>query len=242
MVESSRSTGTGNTSKSLVTENVMAIIDNDALEEHAGDVIAALDARRKEAKAYREMTGSLPPWWEFGVALGTRVGRPARFTCPDALEDKAVDYFRLCAENNVVPSPNGLYAFLGFTQSWQLHTFVKRHPEFRDTHARIMSWLKIPLEYLLTEPGSNTSGVWKRLTNIPDGWEVDDDTSVVPLRYEYKDRRQQELVGLDATNLEVSLGDKSAAELFREMQAAGRRLAEERAGRKEEQGDVPDSN
>ena len=91
-----------------------------------------------------------------------------------------------------------------------------------------MSWLKIPLEYMLTEAGANTSGAWKRLTNIPDGWELDDDTNVVPMRYEYKDRRQQELIGLDATTLEVTMGDKNAAELFREMQAAGKKLAEAR--------------
>jgi hypothetical protein len=219
----------------------MAIIDNDVLEEHAGDVLAALDSRRKEAEAYRDMTGGLPPWWEFGVILGKRVGRPSRFSCPEEMEDRVVDYFRVCAENNVVPSPNGLYAHLGFTQSWQFHNFAKRRPEFRDVHARALSWLKIPLEYLLTETGSNTSGVWKRLTNIPDGWEIDDDTTVVPLRYEYKDRRQQELIGLDSSTLEVSLGDKSAAELFREMQAAGRRLAEERKAAKEESTDVPNS-
>ena len=218
----------------------MAILDDELLEEHGGDVLGALSERRKEARLYRDLTGSLPPWWEFGVSLGVpesqkRRGIPGRFSSPQQLEEAVIAYFLLCAENQVVPSPNGLYAALGFVHSWHFHNFVKRNPEFRPIHAKAMTWLKIPLEMALIEAGANVSGAWKRLTNIPDGWELDDDTTVVPLRYEYKDRRQQEVVGLDMTALDVTLNDKSAAELFREMQAAGRKLVEER-GKKEQGG------
>lgn len=207
----------------------MAIIDDEVLEEHGGDFLKALDARRRDAKAYRDMTGSLPPWWEYGVALGLgNRGAKGRYQSPEQMMERVIEYFKLCADNGVMPTPNGLYAHLGFLNSWSFHNHARRKPEYRAVHAQAMSWLKIPLEMVLTEVGVNTNGIWKRLTNIPDGWELDEDATTIPLRFEYKDRRQQEVVGLDSASLEVALSDKSAAELFREMQMAGKKLAEER--------------
>jgi hypothetical protein len=204
------------------------MIDEETLDAFDGDVKAALGARRKQAVDYLKETGSLPPWYEFGVAIGLAKGGTAKkFESPEEFLEKAMGYFRKCAENNVIPMPGALYAFMGFTSSGALTNYARRNPDFREAHQLIQTWLKIPLEWLLTEPGQNTTGAWKRLTNIPDGWEVDDDPNLVPMSYQYKDRRQQELVGLDGASLDIIPGDKTAEELYREMQAVGRRLAEE---------------
>ena len=207
----------------------MAILTEEALLEAGGDVQEALRLRRAEALKILQETKSLPDWWELGVGLAQTPGQlqKRKFESPDEFFALGMRYLRTCAEKGTIPSYEGLLLHMGFASQPTWYSFAKRHPEYRQAHATLLSCLRVPLEMLLVADGMERSvnGAWKRLTNIPDGWEPDDDVNTVPLRYSWKDRKQQEVVGLDGTSLEVVAGEKTAAELFREMQQAGKGLA-----------------
>ena len=218
----------------------MAILTPEALLEAGGDVNEALRMRRAEARAMQQETKSLPDWWEFGVSYAPTPGQiqNRRFESPDEFFALGMGYYRKCAESAIIPSYEGLLLHMGFASQPSWYSFAKRHPEYRNAQATLLSCLRVPLEMLLVADGMERSanGAWKRLTNIPDGWEESDDVNVVPLRYSWKDRKQQEVVGLDGAALEVVAGDKTMAELWREMQAAGKKLAPEHVEAEQDEG------
>jgi hypothetical protein len=193
------------------------------------DPVAVENARREYARNYRNEHGSMPPDFPIGAAIDDAIrayrGRIS-YKNPDAFFDKGVEYLAYCRDNFMIPTYSGLTLYLGYNSQSSLSQYVRRRPEFRRPHGALMMLLQMGLEMALAVPGMNTTGLWKRLTNIPSGFD-DDDPQNMAMVYPFKERRQEEIVGLDATTLEVKVTDRPVAEVWKEMLKAGRRLAAE---------------
>lgn len=180
----------------------MSVLNADDIVKCSGDIVQALNKKKKEAAQHMDETGSLPPWWEVGICVGKTRGVPPKFSGPEEFFSKGYEYFAECAAQNIQPTKAGLTLHMGFTTFPTFQAHVRRHPEMRDAHGTFMTLLKLPVEMEMTKPGGQQGKAFV-LKNIPDGWSSTDPVDA-PVTYEWQDRKITELTGPGGAALEIS--------------------------------------
>ena len=169
---------------------------------HDGDVGAALREKQRQAVEEYERTGSLPEWWDLRVPL-KKAGRPPKFSCPEEFLSKGLGYLEQCLEEERLPTTRGLALWMGFHTWSAFNDYARRNVEFRIPHGQLLLAIQALIERMLAEGKGNPAGRKFLLTNIPDGFELDDATDA-KLRFSWKEKQQTELVGEDGGPIRVS--------------------------------------
>jgi len=210
-----------------------AILSEEDLDMFDGNVEEAVRHKRNEAINQYKETGHYPEDWDVGIyIMSDRAGRTLKYETAEAYLEKGYDFFkeayRRAKEEGIpyLPSYARLALWMGFPSQYQMTAHARRTIQFRSAHSTLMTLLQIPLEDALGLTGQNTTGVLFRLKNIPEGWE-ETEASDAPLRFPWKDRKQNEVVGADGSALLVPQKDRAPEDTYQEMMQQGRRLQQD---------------
>jgi hypothetical protein len=177
------------------------VLSLEDVTKHDGDVVAAMKEKRELARKMLAEKGSLPEWWDWDVILDTGIGRPRKFRNPEEFLSKGLEYFERCFEREERPTSRGLCLWMGFYSWGKLTYFARKNPEFRPAHATLLTILQsVGEKGLVSGKGTAAWKFW--LSNLPEGFDVTDSTDA-PLRYEWKEKQQTELTGLDGGPISV---------------------------------------
>lgn len=162
---------------------------------HEGDAKKALDAKRREAAKVMDEEGSLPEWWDLRIPLKRDGrGKPPKFSCPEEFLSKGVAYLEKCFDEGKTPTSRGLCLWMGFHSWAAFNDYARRNVDFRHVHGQLLLALQTVIEQALAEGKGNPGGRKFLLSNINDGFEVDDPTDA-PMKFSWKEKQQTELVG-----------------------------------------------
>ena len=86
------------------------------------------------------------------------MGRPAKYTCPDTMEDRINEYFAKCDENKDPYTAPGLSNALGFMDRQSLLDY-KGKPEFSCVIKRAVQRMEDHIIKRMLKPGQPTAGL-----------------------------------------------------------------------------------
>lgn len=93
------------------------------------------------------------------VLQNKKVSKKRLIKSPEEMEERAIEYFNYCNEENKLPNVAGLMLFMGFTDRRMLSQYDNEYPDYRE----IISWIRLYLENanveMLANKDYSTAGI-----------------------------------------------------------------------------------